>query len=86
MVELELTRSREDRRLYELEGVGALRLRGFLSRGATAEVPGTMLSFDRRGFWQRAIDASDAAGTVVGSFDPRTWRRGGSWYRRPRIR
>jgi len=78
MAELELTRSRGDRRLYEIEGVGALRLRGLLSRGATAEAAGGAWSFDRRGFWQRAVDASDATGAVVGSFDPRTWRRGGS--------
>ena len=78
MAELELTRSRGDRRRYEIQGVGMLRLRGLLSRGATAEAGGAQWSFDRRGFWQRALHASDAMGAVVGSFEPRTWRRGGA--------
>jgi hypothetical protein len=77
MAELELTRSRDDRRLYEIEGVGRLRLGGFLSRGATAEAGAAGWSFDRRGFWQATIEATDAAGAVVGSFDPRRLRRGG---------
>jgi hypothetical protein len=77
MAELELTRSRGDRRVYEVDGVGTLRLGGLLSRGATAEAGAASWSFDRRGLWQRTIEASDAAGDVVGSFDPRTLRRGG---------
>jgi hypothetical protein len=77
MAELELTRSRDDRRRYDVDGVGALRLVGVFSRAATAEAAGGSWSFDRRSFWQRTIDASDAAGTVVGSFEPRTVRRGG---------
>jgi len=78
MAELELTRSRADRRLYEVGGVGALRVGGPFSRSATAEAGGTSWTFDRRGFWNRTIDARDAAGAVVGSFDPRTIRRGGT--------
>jgi hypothetical protein len=78
MAELELTRSRDDRRRYEVDGVGALRLGGFLSRGATAEAGTATWAFDRRGFWQTTIEATDAAGGLVGSFDPRTLRRGGS--------
>ena len=77
MTELELTRSREDRRLYEVDGVGTLRLGGFLARGATAEAGAASWSFDRRGFWQRTIEASDDAGVVVGSFATRGMRRGG---------
>jgi hypothetical protein len=78
MAELELTRSRDDRRRYEVDGVGALRLGGFLSRGATAEAGTATWAFDRRGFWQTTIEATDAAGGLVGSFDPRKLRRGGS--------
>ena len=37
MAELELTRSRDDRRLYEIVGVGTLRFRGLFSRHASAE-------------------------------------------------
>jgi hypothetical protein len=77
MAELELTRSRDDRRLYEVEGVGTLRLGGFLSRGARAESGPAAWTFDRRGIWKTAIEATDAAGAVVGSFDPRALRRGG---------
>jgi hypothetical protein len=78
MAELELTRSRDDRRRYEVDGVGALRLGGFLSRGATAEAGTATWTFDRRGFWQTTIEATDATGGLVGSFDPRKLRRGGS--------
>jgi hypothetical protein len=78
MAELELTRSRDDRRRYEVDGVGSLRLRGLMARGATAEAGAASWTFDRRGVWKRAIEASDATGVVVGSFDPRGLRRGGA--------
>ena len=78
MAELELTRSRDERRLYEVEGVGTLRFGGRLSRRAAAEAGTAAWSFDHRGFWRTRIEASDATGAVVGSFDPRKLRRGGS--------
>jgi hypothetical protein len=78
MPELELTRTRDDRRLYEVEGVGTLRVGGMFSRGATAEAGAATWTFDRRGFWRTTLEAADAAGAVVGSFDPRALRRGGS--------
>jgi hypothetical protein len=84
MAELELTRSTDDRRRYEVAGVGALRLAGAFSRRATAEAGGASWSFDGRGLWQRTIEASDAAGTVVGSFDRRSWGRGGKLHWRGR--
>jgi hypothetical protein len=77
MAELELTRSRDDRRLYEVAGVGTMRLGGIFSRGATAEAGTAAWSFDRRGFWQTRMEATDAAGTLVGGFDPRRLKRGG---------
>jgi hypothetical protein len=77
MAELELARSASDRRLYEIAGVGTLRFAGLFSRRATAEAAATAWSFDRRGVWQTTIEASDAKGTVVGSFAPRKLRRGG---------
>jgi hypothetical protein len=76
--ELELARSRDDRRRYEIDGVGSLRLNGWFGRGATADAGGTSWSFDHYGFWRRAILASDAAGAPVGSFEPRSLRRGGA--------
>jgi hypothetical protein len=78
MAELELTRTRDDRRLYEIAGVGTLRFGGLFSRSATAEVSAAAWSFDRRGLWQTTIEASDTTGAVVGSFAPRSLRRGGS--------
>ena len=78
MADIELTRSREDRRLYELAGLGTLRLEGPFSRRATAEAGGVAWSLHRVGFWRTAINATDAAGTVVGTFDPRALRRGGA--------
>jgi len=78
MAELELARSRDDRRRYEVDGDGSLRLRGLTARGATAEAGAASWTFDRRRLWKRAIEASDATGVVVGSFDPRGLRRGGT--------
>ena len=51
---------------------------GFLSRGATAEAGAAAWSFARRGFWQRTVEATDATGDVVGSFQPGKLRRGGA--------
>lgn len=78
MAELELTRAPGDRRLYVLEGVGTLRLEGLASRTATAAAGGAGWRISRRGFWQRVIEATDAAGAVVGEFEPRGVRRGGT--------
>jgi len=71
MADLELKRTPGDRRLYALEGVGTLRLEGFASRTATAEAGGGSWRIARRRFWQRVIQATDAAGTPVGEFEPR---------------
>jgi hypothetical protein len=78
MPDLELTRSPDDRRLYVLDGVGTLRLEGWTSRRATAEAGAAGWRIARSGFWQRAIEAVDAAGIAVGEFEPNTLRRGGA--------
>jgi hypothetical protein len=79
MPDLDLARNRDDRRLYDLHGVGSIRVGGLFSRGATAtEAGGASWSFDRPSLWRRTTEASDATGAVVGSFDPRTLRRGGA--------
>lgn len=78
MTELELTRSPEDRSLYLLEGVGTLRFHGFFSRTAIAEAGAASWRIARHGFFPRLAEATDAAGTTVGSFEPRAWRRGGT--------
>jgi len=76
-VELELTRSRDDRRRYDLEGVGALRLGGWLRGGATIATGDGLLEVARRGILRRTTEATDGAGAPVGRFGPRGWRRGG---------
>ena len=78
MPELELTRSREDRKLYVLDGVGTLRLHGWLSRTATAEGAGRSWEIARRGIFTSGFEATDASGAVVGAFHGRTLRRGGT--------
>ena len=78
MADLELTRSGDDRRLYAITGIGSLRFGGLFSRRATAQAGGVTWAFGRRGVLQATMEASDAAGTTVGSFTPRALRRGGS--------
>ena len=46
MARLELTRSRDDRRRYVLEGVGSVRLGGLLRGGATIEAEGLAWEVD----------------------------------------
>jgi hypothetical protein len=81
ITELELTRSRDDRRAYVIDGVGTLRLRGIFSRSATAESAaggGGPWTLGRSGILRSTFEAVDAAGGVVGEFDPRAFRRGGA--------
>ena len=78
MTELELIRTSGDRRLYSIEGFGTVRLEGLFSRSATAQVGEHSWRFDRRGLWQRVLEATEAAGAVVGEFVPRDIRRGGT--------
>jgi hypothetical protein len=77
MTELELTRSPDDRRLYLLGSLGALRFDGLGSRSATAEAGGRTWRFARRGLL-RTIEATDAAGTTTGAFAARILRGGGT--------
>ncbi|MGH2900684.1 MAG: hypothetical protein ACRDMZ_18560, partial [Solirubrobacteraceae bacterium] len=77
MVELELTRTAQDRRLYAIEGVGTLRLEGLWSRRATAEAGSDAWLLDGGGLFSRAVRATDAFGIVVGEFRPAHLRRGG---------
>ena len=78
MTELELTRVPHDRRLYSLAGVGTVRLTGLLSHAAGAQADEQQWRIARRGVWRGGLEARDAAGTVVGEFDPRDIRRGGT--------
>lgn len=80
MPELDLTRTPGDKKLYVLEGVGTLRLRGWTGRSATAETPAGDRSWElvHRGLFRTVLEASDAAGTPIGAYEPRTFRRGGA--------
>jgi hypothetical protein len=80
MPELDLTRTPGDKRLYTLDGVGTLRLRGWTGRPATAETTAGDRSWElaHRGIFQTRIEAADAAGTPIAAYEPRTFRRGGA--------
>ena len=57
MPDLDLARNRDDRRLYDLHGVGSIRVGGLFSRGVTAtEAGGASWSFDRPSLWRRTTD------------------------------
>ena len=78
MTELALTRSPGDRRRFDLQGYGTLRLGGWASRWASAEADERRWGFARRGIWRSRIEATDPAGTVVGLFEGRSLKRGGA--------
>jgi hypothetical protein len=78
MTDLALTRTQEDRRLYALERVGTVRLEGWRAPRATAETGVRSWHFARRGLWRRTIDATDAFGAMVGTFQHPRGRRGGT--------
>ena len=77
MAELELTRSKEDRRLYTLDAMGSLRLEGLWCRRAIATSAGNTWHVGRAGFFGRTIEAFGSGDTLVGRFEPRSIRRGG---------
>jgi hypothetical protein len=70
--DLELTRDPEDRHRYVLEGVGSLRLEGFSGRRATLDAAGRSWQAAPAGFWRRRVEATDAAGSPVAEFEPRS--------------
>ncbi|WCB95048.1 hypothetical protein DSM104299_03790 [Baekduia alba] len=78
MPELELTRTPEDRNVYALDGVGRLWLKGWLSKGATVEARDRSYEISRRGLFAPVTEATDAAGTTIGTFRGRTIKRGGT--------
>jgi len=78
MTELALTRSSRDSRRFELAGIGVLRLGGWASRWATAEVGEQRWGLARRGILRSRIEATDPAGNVVGTFEGRSLKRGGA--------
>jgi hypothetical protein len=79
MPELELTRTKDDRRLYALGEVGTVRLTGFWARNATIRAGDRTWEITRSGFWRQPIHATDQGGAVAGEFEPRGGlRRGGT--------
>jgi hypothetical protein len=88
---VELRLRRGDRRRFTLETVsgepiGTMRLHGLASNTATAEAGGAGWTFTRR-LLSSAAHATNAAGAEVGTWLPRTIRRGGtfSWEGHPVI-
>jgi hypothetical protein len=77
MPELELTRTREDRKVYVLDGVGTVRLRGWTSRGATLEAGGRRWEVERRGLFAPVTEAIDDTGAVVGEYRGKLLGRAG---------
>jgi hypothetical protein len=75
--DLQLTRDPDDRRRYVLDGVGSLRLEGWSRRRATLDATGRSWQATPVGFWKRRVEATDAAGSPVAQFEPRSMRRGG---------
>jgi hypothetical protein len=78
MGDLELTRTPDDRKVYALEGVGTLRLRGWAARSASAEAGGRSWELVRSGVFRTVVTASDAAGSPVGEFRATGFKRGGT--------
>ena len=68
MAEFELSRTKDDRRLYELGALGSLRLEGLLSRRARAMSAGVTWQFEPSA--GRGMRALASQGRVVGEFDP----------------
>ncbi len=77
MRDLELRRSRDDRKRFDLAGAGSIRLGPWYRGGATILAGDELLEVERRGMFRRTIEALDAAGGVVGRFGPQGWKRGG---------
>ncbi len=75
--DLQLTRDPDDRRRYVLDGVGSLRLEGWSRRRATLDAAGRSWQAAPVGFWKRRVEATDAAGSPVAAFEPRSVGRGG---------
>ena len=72
-----LVRSAGDRRLYELDGVGSLRLNGWLMRSATVRTADATFTV-RKARWNATVVAVDAAGTQIGLHRPHALRGGGT--------
>ena len=69
MTELALTRASDDRKRYDLPGYGSLRRDGWLSRRSELRTDdGRVLTARQRGALQRAAEALDAAGSVLGDY------------------
>jgi hypothetical protein len=75
---MRLTRLPGDPALYALEGVGTLRVIGRNRRAATVEARGLSWNITCRGIWRPVIQVADPVGNVIGIFQGRRLRRGGS--------
>src|SRR3954451_3785827 len=76
MTEIELLRSRSDRRRYTLGNLGSLRLNGLFMRSATVETNRETFSVAKTSWTTASVVARNAHGEI-GAFHPRTLRGGG---------
>ncbi|MCA1695057.1 MAG: hypothetical protein LC749_10140 [Actinobacteria bacterium] len=68
MLEVPVTRASGNRWLFTLAGVGTLDVGGWASRKGSAEAGGQRWEITCSGLMRRDIEATDAAGVVVGEF------------------
>jgi hypothetical protein len=72
MTEVQLTRAHDDRRRFDLDGFGSVRRTRWLTQEAELRTrEGAVLTARQKGFLQRAAQAVDRAGGVVGEFRQR---------------
>lgn len=72
-MKLELIRSADDKRRYDLDGIGSVRhLRRTSYDAELRPVDGAPLVAVPKGIWQRRMEVTDPAGELVGSFEQRS--------------
>ena len=73
-----LTRSRNDRRLYELGSLGSLRLKGWFLRAADARTETESFTVSKTKTFDATVVATDSTAEQLGVFRPRSLRGGGT--------
>lgn len=77
MVDLELTRSREDRRRFDLPGFGSVRKLGLFGSAVEITTAEVVLRTERRGVFRTVVEARDQSGAIVGDFRSNALATGG---------
>lgn len=77
MTELQLARSADDRQLYELAGIGTLRMVGTLAPSGLAQAGERAWQITWRGIFRNIIRACDESGQLVGEWQAFRLQRNG---------